>query len=122
MKLSITSIQERCLLKLRNGELTEQELAEAFTAGRNTRQKLLFLVAVGSAVSATIQSMSLYENGVISDGPADPAEWPYQTVSDAILDGWRVVQFPISFPLPQDGKLRYIPCEFVLEKIEEVVC
>ena len=50
------------------------------------------------------------------DGPADPEEWPYRTVVEAIRDGWRVIQFP-NLALLLDEKRSYgLGCEFILER------
>ena len=38
--------------------------------------------------------MRIIEKGEISDGPEDPDNWPYQTVLEAIRDGWGVIKFP----------------------------
>lgn len=123
MDITANKLLEKCIAQLHQGELTEASLRGAFDewrAGKKTRQNILYLLANSTSLQSTVQSMTLYENGVLSDGPIDPAEWPYQKISDAVDDGWRIVQFPSPPPLFLDQKQRFVPCEFILEKLVEV--
>ena len=45
-------------------------------------------------MTSQVLAFSLVEGGQSVDVPRDPAEWPYQTVTDAMKDGWRVMKFP----------------------------
>ena len=60
--------------------------------------------------------MRILQNGKLSDGPRNPEEWPYKTVLDAILDGWRVIKFPEMVLLLDDKRTYGLGCEFILEK------
>lgn len=84
------------------------------------RQNVLYLFCSNASLQSSVQGMSIFENGVLSDGSANAKEWPYQTVAAAINDGWRVVQFPQPGVSSPDDRQRYVPCEFILEKIVEV--
>ena len=60
--------------------------------------------------------MALFVEGEQIEPRADPHEWPYQTVADAIKDGWRVVRFPELALLLNETRNYGLGCEFVLEK------
>ncbi|MCX6048053.1 MAG: hypothetical protein NT075_23375, partial [Chloroflexi bacterium] len=78
---------EQCIEKLDQDTLLEEDLRAviaALAAFDAKQQNLLYLQASSTALTARVLGMSLLEDGVLSDGPADPAEWPYQTVLDAI--------------------------------------
>lgn len=123
MDTAITRLLENCVAQLLRGELTEASLRDAFVeweSGKKTKQNILYLLANSTSLQSTVQSMTLYEDGVLSDGPTNAGDWPYQKISDAVDDGWRIVQFPAPPPLFLDQKQRFVPCEFILEKLVEV--
>jgi hypothetical protein len=81
------------------------------------RQDLLYLQANKSSIIAPVMGMKILEDGVLTDGPEDPDEWPYYTVLDAINDGWKVIKFP-ELALMLDPERSYgLGCEFILERI-----
>ncbi|RAP77912.1 hypothetical protein [Paenibacillus montanisoli] len=123
MNSAFDRVLETCITKLERGELTSESLREAFKeiiSEKKIKQSILVLLAGSTSLYSTVHSMFMYENGVLSDGPVDSKEWPYQKVSDAIDDGWRLIQFPTPPAIFLDQKQRFVPCEFVLEKIVEV--
>ena len=65
---------------------------------------------------AQVQGMLLMENGEIADEIPDPEDWPYQTVLEAVRDGWRVVQFPNLALLLDETRTYGLGCEFILER------
>jgi hypothetical protein len=82
------------------------------------RQSILYLQAIKTSVTSGVVGMALVQDGKASDGPEDPADWPYQTVLDAVNDGWRIIKFP-EMALLMDEKRTYgLGCEFILEKWE----
>lgn len=86
---------EQCLDKFRAGDLTEQDLLGALdTADKQAPQRLLYLQANSTLVTVRINGMSIVDRDGVHDGPDDPGDWPYQTVHEAMLDGWRIVKFP----------------------------
>ncbi|CAN5727121.1 hypothetical protein BH10CHL1_BH10CHL1_14120 [soil metagenome] len=110
---------EQCIEKLNQGELRERDLQQiivALEASAPKQQELLYLQTSTTSVTARVLGMSLLENGVLSDGPADPVEWPYQTVLDAIKAGWRVIQFPNLALLMDESRAYALGCEFILER------
>jgi hypothetical protein len=54
--------------------------------------------------------MRIIEKGEISDGSEDPDNWPYQTVLEAIRDGWSVIKFPeLALGMDENGSNRDLP-------------
>ena len=78
---------------------------------------LLFLTASTTAPDSTIVSINLVENGVIQILPQNADEWPYQTLLEAINDGWRIIKFPEQALLLNEDTSYGLGCEYVLEKI-----
>ena len=119
MTMAIKQQLEACIEALRRGELTEQGLRQVIDAldpSLRKCQDLLYLQASTTSVAARVLGLSLLENGKLSDGPADPEQWPYQTVLDAIKDGWRVIQFPNLALLTDESRTYGLGCEFILER------
>jgi len=119
MSIPIKQQLEICLEKFRRNELTETDLQLAINAiGPSPRkcQDLLYLQANTTSVAGRVLGMSILENGKLSDGPANPEQWPYQTVLDAIRDGWRVIQFPNLALLVDESRAYALGCEFILER------
>ena len=86
---------ERCVEELGAGTLTASSLRRiAELQGASTVQDILYLQATTTSPTSEIVGMRIIENGEISDGPHDPDDWPYQTVLEAVRDGWRVIKVP----------------------------
>jgi hypothetical protein len=51
---------------------------------------------------------------------ATELEWPYNTVHEAIVDGWQIVQFPHHQAPFNDRDLDVVGYEFILQKMEVV--
>ena len=79
-------------------------------------QDLLYLQTKGTSLDSAVLGMTLVQDGQISDGPEDPDDWPYQSVLEAIRDGWRVIQFPNLALLMDESRTYGLGCEFILEK------
>ncbi len=115
-----TAIQqlEGCIEALREGALNEERLRaviETLRRGGGGRQELLYLQADHTSVAAQVIGLSLVEDGeVVEQHPGDP--WPYETVLDAMNDGWRIVQFPNLALVPDENRPTGLGCEFILEK------
>ncbi len=111
--------------KLRAGTLIEADLQGALDRlgdGRSEddppkQQRLLYLNTGNTAVDSQVLGMALVENGQILEGPDDVDEWPYNTVLEAMDDGWRVIKFPEMALLLQEDKTFGLGCEFILEKL-----
>ena len=119
MQRKIKHEVEACIEKLRKGDLTEGDLsriAELADDAKPERQELLYLQAEQTRVTTPVMGMSIFENGKFSDGPRDPDDWPYQTVSQAMQDGWRIIKFPEMALLVDDKRTYGLGCEFILER------
>ena len=117
MASKISAHIDRCIEELRAGTLTEDSLLKVkeLEAAKG-RQDLLFLTCGTTSPAAAVNSMKVVEDGEIYDGPADPDDWPYPTLLDAIRDGWRVIKFPEQALLLSEEKSYGLGCEYVLEK------
>ena len=111
---------EDCIEQLKLGELTEErlrELGKALEEYGPRRQSLLYLQTATTAVTSQVIGMLQVADGVVSDGPFDPDDWPYKTPLDAINAGWRVIRFPAQI-VTGHGPDVHVTCEFILEKWE----
>ena len=109
---------ETCIDELKRGTLTEKGLrriAEIADEGR-VMQDILYLHATANSPTSEVLAMRIVENGEISDGPEDPADWPYQSVLEAIRDGWRVVKFPELALMMDESRTYSLGFEFILER------
>ena len=110
---------DQAIAELRAGTLQESTLAairDEVAAGPAT-QDLLYLQASGTDLNSEVIGMRLVLDGEVSDGPDDPDDWPYQTVVEAIRDGWRIIDFPNLALLLDESRTYAYGAEFVLEKI-----
>ena len=110
--------------KLRAGTLVEADLQQALdrldgASDDNSpkQQRLLYLNTGNTGVDSQVLGMALVENGEILEGPDDVDEWPYNSVLEAMSDGWRVIKFPEMALLLQEDKTFGLGCEFILEKL-----
>ena len=115
-----TAIQqlEGCIEALQQGALTEEQLRQVIDAlrrGGAGQQELLYLQASHTSVAAQVIGISQVQGGeVVEQHPGDP--WPYETVLDAMRDGWRILQFPNLALVPDENRPTGLGCEFILEK------
>ena len=84
------------------------------------RQRLLYLHARTPSVFSPLLGYTPIEpiSGYRTEISADAFEWPYQTVHDALVDGWQVIQFPHLQAPFDDRDLDVVGYEFILQKIE----
>lgn len=110
---------EDCIEAFRAGTLSEEMLQDALGAvsGSTRRsQDLLYLQATSSALTSPINGMLLMEGGEIAEEIPDVEDWPYQSVLEAVRDGWRIVQFPNLALLLDETRSYGLGCEFILER------
>ena len=110
--------------KLRAGTLAETDFQQALDSlndraamDDSPQQRLLYLNTGNTGVDSQVLGMALVENGEILEGPDDVDEWPYNSVLEAMDDGWRVIKFPEMALLLQEDKTFGLGCEFILEKL-----
>ncbi len=110
--------------KITEGGIVDEDLdgllstVQGSTASR--RQRLLYLHADTPNIKSALVSMYLHEpvpgdNTQLSTTP----EWPYNTVHDAMIDGWRVIHFPQQMAPFDDREIAVLGYEFILEKWED---
>ena len=105
--------------KFRQGTLTEADLEQSLEApkeGSSTVQRLLYLQTQTTDLESAVVGMVIVDNGTVYEGPDDPDEWPYQTVLDAMIDGWRIAKFPELALAYLDQEYGSMKWEFILEK------
>jgi hypothetical protein len=110
---------ERCIQAFRDGSLSEQMLRDAQEAANchsGKSQDLLYLQAGSTSLDSPVHGMILMEDGEIAEEIPEAEEWPYQTVLEAVRDGWRVVQFPNLALLLDESRTYGLGCEFILER------
>ena len=86
------------------------------------KQKLLYLQAESVSIRSAVIAMALHLPVPDTVTQIEPTgvDFPYATVHEAVIDGWRVV----SFPSPKesattDDDLTILGYEFILEQMEE---
>ena len=110
---------EQCIQAYQAGTLSEQMLQAALETAQgsdNKCQDLLYLQAVSTSLTSPVHGMQLMEDGEIADEIPNAEDWPYQTVLEAVRDGWRVVQFPNLALLLDESRTYGLGCEFILER------
>jgi hypothetical protein len=86
------------------------------------RQRLLYLHATTPSVFSRILGLTLIEPipGHRPEITVEDPQWPYDTVHDALIDGWQIVQFPLFQASYDDRDLDVVGYEFILQKMEIV--
>lgn len=84
------------------------------------RQRLLYLHALTPSIGSPLSGATLHEprkNGVAQMDPMqqDPS---YNSVHEAILDGWQVIHFPQQIAPFDDKEIDVLGYEFILQKME----
>ncbi len=78
------------------------------------RQDLLYLQTSSSNLNAPVHGCTLIEDGEILE--PEVGRWPYNSVLDAIRDGWSVIQFPNLALMTDEARTYALGCEFILER------
>ena len=89
---------------------------------KQTRQRLLYLHARTPSVFSEILGYTLIEpvKGFQVEISGGEFAWPYQTVHDALVEGWQIVQFPHLQSPFSDTDLDVVGYEFILQKLEAI--
>ncbi|MCE7983907.1 MAG: hypothetical protein DYG89_22260 [Caldilinea sp. CFX5] len=131
MEKTVTSLQQAVSqwLAAAEGKTASSGVTQADLQGlqqivqqARPRQRLLYLHTRAPSITAAIIGMAQHEpvrGGC--DTLRTRTDWPYETVHDAIVDGWQVIHFPNLMAPYDDRELSYVGYEFVLQKLEEVV-
>ena len=118
MGSTIKNEVETCIDELKRGTLTEKGLRRIAEIADEARamQDILYLHAAANSPISEVLAMRIVESGEISDGPENPGDWPYQSVLEAIRDGWRVVKFPELALMMDESRTYSLGFEFILER------
>ena len=86
------------------------------------KQKILILYLANSMLASEVIAWTLHDGtGKNFHMPGDSEESPYETGTDALLDGWRLFQASTLEQHKSGDEFRtgYLKYEFFFEKIEE---
>ena len=85
-----------------------------------SRQRLLYLQATTPSIRSNVIGMAQHEpvNGAITQIEPDTDDWKYQTVHDAIVDGWQAIFFTGHRTSFDDQEIDILGYEFILQKME----
>lgn len=87
------------------------------------RQKLLVLYLANSALDSGVRAWTRYDGtGKELPTTGDSDSPPYETGLEALLDGWRVIQFPQLIPpaLGAEYLTSFMRFEYIFEKLEDL--
>ena len=110
--------------KLSNGGIQGGDLDQLrqiiSTNRKDTRQRLLYLHAVTPNIRSQVIGLALHEpvEGSVTEIVTEEQEWLYNTVHDAVLDGWQVIHFPDQRTEFDDREIDILGYEFILQKLE----
>ena len=103
--------------KLQTGGFTEADLQGLEVLLTKPRQMVLYLYSKSTNMRSAIASWALYDPTVSYEPTLPSQDTPYDSVIEAVNDGWRIVQFPRA-ELYQFSDIdnTYLGYEFILEK------
>ena len=110
--------------RLTNGGIQAAELQQLrqLLQTATPRQRLLYLHTKAPSVYSPVIGMAQHEPVTgQKDTLRTRPDWPYETVHDALVDGWQVIHFPNLLAPYDDRELDYVGFEFILQKMEVVV-
>ena len=111
---------EACLAKLRSGSLTEADLQSVLDAlsesNGHGKQSLLYIHARVNSVFSEPLSMYIVEDGKDEEAVDEAGQFLFQSVREAMDDGWRVIKFPELAFVMQDQETHGLGYEFILER------
>ena len=109
---------QSCRQKLKEGSLTDQDLERLQTLVTSPKQMVLYLYSKSTNMRSGIASWALYDPMEPDEPKLASQDLPYASVIDAVKDGWRIVQFPITkLHHFSDADNDYLGYEFILEKL-----
>ena len=103
--------------KLQVGDFAEADLQGLEVLLTKPRQMVLYLYSKSTNMRSAIASWALYDPTVSYEPTLPSQDTPYDSVIEAVNDGWRIVQFPRA-ELYQFSDIdnTYLGYEFILEK------
>lgn len=84
------------------------------------RQRLLYLHATTPYLGSPLAAAALHEPRPGGLAQMDPLQKDpeYKCVHDAVIDGWRIIHFPLQTAPFDDREIDILGYEFILEKWE----
>ncbi|MCJ8331534.1 MAG: hypothetical protein HRT89_09395 [Lentisphaeria bacterium] len=114
------TVQEWIKSARARGSVSSENLDELERLNNSSlRQALLYLHASGPNIQLPVIGSALHPAKIdYTSGGIDPgSSCPYQTVHEAMLDGWKVIHFPQQNAPFEDREIDLIGFEFILEKM-----
>jgi hypothetical protein len=103
--------------KLKAGTLEENDLDHLECLLKRPRQLILYLTARSTNPRSGVVGWALYDPTADREPTLPSNEPPYSSPLDAVTDGWRIVQFPVSKLYEyKDIENDYVGFDFILEK------
>ena len=102
--------------KVQAGTFALEDLDQLEKLQAKRRQLVLYLSSQSTNMRSPVSAWVLYDAIQPHDPQLTSQNPPYNTVLEAIADGWRVVQFPTSKLYEYRNDNDYIGYEFILEK------
>ena len=118
MEKELISQLQLCRQKLKEGNLTDQDLERLQKLVTTPTQMVLYLYSKSTNMRSGIASWASYDPMEPDEPKLASQDLPYASVIDAVKDGWRIVQFPITKLYHfSDADNDYLGYEFILEKL-----
>lgn len=86
------------------------------------RQKLLVLYLYSPDLNSSVCAWSMFDGtGRTQPTSGDADQPPYNSVVEAMRDGWRVIQFPQQFPAypGMEYTTSFLKHEYIMERLED---
>ena len=117
MEITVKLWLDKSRKKLQAGNFTEADLQRLEMLLIEPRQMVLYLYSKSTNMRSAIASWALYDPTVPYEPTLPSQDTPYDSVIEAVNDGWRIVQFPRA-ELYQFSDIdnTYLGYEFILEK------
>ncbi len=104
--------------KVKGGGLVAEDLDRLASLLESPRQQVLYLYSKSTNMRSPLASWALYDPTEPHEPTLPEDESPYGSVLDAVADGWRIVQFPVTKLYSYDNVDNdYLGYEFILEKL-----
>ena len=117
MKAEVERWIEDSRSKLKTVPLEAGDLDQLEKLIKRPRQLILYLTARSTNLRSGIVSWVLYDATKEHEPTLPSEEMPYDSVLEAVADGWHVIQFPvINLYDYKDQENDYIGFDFILEK------
>ena len=119
MNGDLHGLVEECIDRLDRGDLQADHLREVLAqipSACNTVQDLLYMQCSTTSVTSQVLGVQFISGGEVQPEPDSVSDFPYQSVLEAMRDGWRVVQFPNMALLLDEERTYGLGCEFILER------